>query len=193
MLWIFPEMYRFLSAVNSSRVHTWMRCFGHRLPKPSVLMSNIFQGMADDLKRKWSKKMEQQWQKMLTTKLLKIRIIRKIWQNKETMLRTALKYQRVFKAKNQKCYYRMHRSKSMNRKFVSGGRHLKESGVYTRQFCLEVIKLHDKARREELGGFNSYMGGTTHDDTLDELWQFTFAGSSSEEDWGFSKMITLDH
>ena len=63
-------------------------------------------------------------------------------------LRTAVKFRKKFLEKNQKTYYFKHRSKSKRRLFVTGGSHLKESGVYTPAFCQCVIDIwvaaHDK-------------------------------------------------
>ena len=57
-------MARFLDLIQASRVHSWMRCFGHPLPKPSVFMSNIKDEIVGPLlRRQWSAKMEALWQK----------------------------------------------------------------------------------------------------------------------------------
>ena len=52
-----------------------------------------------------------------------------------------------------KCYYKIHRSKSMNRKFVSGGPKLKSSGVYTEKFCEAVIEVWDMCYARGVEGF----------------------------------------
>ena len=70
LLWLFPEMARFLDLIQASRVHSWMRCFGHPLPKPSVFMSNIKDEIVGPLlRRQWSAKMEALWQKKIGCKI----------------------------------------------------------------------------------------------------------------------------
>ena len=56
MMWIMPEMVEFILWTCSQRVHSWMKCFGHELPKPSVFVSNINFECLEFLERKWSKK-----------------------------------------------------------------------------------------------------------------------------------------
>ena len=65
MMWIMPEMVEFILWTCSQRVHSWMKCFGHELPKPSVFVSNINFECLEFLERKWSKKMEKRLQRTL--------------------------------------------------------------------------------------------------------------------------------
>ena len=55
--------------------------------------------------------------------------------------------------KHLKGYYKIHRSKSMNRKFVSGGPKLKSSGVYTEKFCEAVLEVWDMSYARGVDGF----------------------------------------
>ena len=64
MMWLLPEMYEFIIATCSQRVHSWMKCFGHELPKP-VFVSNITFECLEFLERKWSKRMEKRLQRTL--------------------------------------------------------------------------------------------------------------------------------
>ena len=122
-------MARFLDLIQASRVHSWMRCFGHPLPKPSVFMSNIKDEIVGPLlRRQWSAKMEALWQKKLGAKLMSVMAIRNLWINKSKKCKTAWKFRwnrEVKQSKYEKSFYRIHRSKSNNRKFVSGGKRLK--------------------------------------------------------------------
>lgn len=70
MLWVFPELSRFMELLSFGRVHTWMRKFGHALPKPTVLYSNVESSLLGPIKKAWSKRMESQWLAMLKEKLL---------------------------------------------------------------------------------------------------------------------------
>ena len=100
-----------------------------------------------------------------------------MWDNKETYFRTALKYRRINKMKIQKHlkgYYKIHRSKSMNRKFVSGGPKLKSSGVYTEKFCEAVLEVWDMSYARGVDGF---AGLYTLDVPYTQLWKI-FLGRS---------------
>ena len=100
-----------------------------------------------------------------------------MWTDKETYFRTALKFHRVNKMKIQKHlkgYYKIHRSKSMNRKFVSGGPKLKSSGVYTEQFCQAVLEVWDMACSRKVEGF---AGEYTLAAPYTRLWSIFLAKS----------------
>ena len=180
MLWLLPEMAKFLEVTAAVRVHSWMRCFGHPMPKPSVFMSNMASDFVNDLHRSWSKKMEKLWSSMLTQKLLKTLALRKLWHNKAKVCRTALRFHTKNKlVKDSKCYYRIHRSKSMNRKFVTGGKHLKDSGVYTVRFCEAVLHVWFMSAGARMEGFS---GPLTTNIPFKKIWRDTFATSTREED-----------
>ena len=51
-------MKTFLEYVKATRVHTWMKRFGHPMPKPTVLMCNFSGVIANRLHLKWSKKFQ---------------------------------------------------------------------------------------------------------------------------------------
>lgn len=76
MLWMFPELAHFLKFVEGHRVHTWMKRFGHALPKPTVLVGNVVANLVDALASKWSRKMERKWEAMLMARLLSIPAVR---------------------------------------------------------------------------------------------------------------------
>ena len=84
MLWIYPELERFLDVVDAGRVHTWMRKFGHQIPKPTVLYSNMAHELTQPLAKAWSKRMEEQWCAMLKAKLLAHAGARKLLQRRKT-------------------------------------------------------------------------------------------------------------
>ena len=50
----FPWISILCEELKLIRVFTWMRCFGHAIPKPSYLLSNLAEAL--DLRRIWSKK-----------------------------------------------------------------------------------------------------------------------------------------
>ena len=213
LLWFFPEMSRFLESVGATRIHTWMRKFGHPLPKPSVLYSNILPDWLGPLFGKWSPKMEKIWQNILRSKLLAVPAIRKLWQNKNKKLslvgnfvflfcglevggspkelgkgmpcvilryiRTALKYRAAFKfrARND-VFYKKHWSKSKARLRVSGGKKLKDSGIYTTKFCQAVADVWMAA---SASGMQCLARPPLFSD-YKTLWQESFRGSTVEED-----------
>ena len=83
-------MARFLDLIQALRVHSWMRCFGHPLPKPSVFMSNIKDQIVGLLRRQWSAKMEALWQEILGTKLMSVMATRNLWINKSKKLQDSI-------------------------------------------------------------------------------------------------------
>ena len=65
-----------------TRVHTWRKNFGHKLPKPSVLMLTLIPDLVTPLQGKWSRKMEDAWSRMLTRDLMKMIPIWHLWKNR---------------------------------------------------------------------------------------------------------------
>ena len=63
LLWLFPELGALWKLISLQKVHSWMRCFGHALPKPSVFVGNICMEIMQQLYRKWSKRMEERWKR----------------------------------------------------------------------------------------------------------------------------------
>ena len=63
-----------------------MKNFGHRLPKPSVLMSTVVPQYLKPLEGKWSKKMERAWARLQTKMLMGITPIRNLMINKHWFL-----------------------------------------------------------------------------------------------------------
>ena len=55
-LWKLPEMAAFLREVHASRQFTWMRRFGHPVPKPTEFYSNLPSDILSSLKRPQSKR-----------------------------------------------------------------------------------------------------------------------------------------
>lgn len=96
--------------------------------------------------------------------------------------RTARRFRASQKHKeNKKVYYRKHLSKSQRRLQVTGGKNLRESGVYTPQFCLAVIDMWEEAR--ELG--HNAFSSTDFSQDHQSLWNMMFSHSSvSNETWG---------
>ena len=86
LLWVFPELSRLMELLCMTRVHTWMKNFGHRLPKPSVLMSTVVPQHLQPLEGKWSKKMERAWARLQTKILMGITPIRNLILKKHLFL-----------------------------------------------------------------------------------------------------------
>ena len=63
LLWLFPELEALWKVISLQKVHSWMRCFGHALPKPSIFVGNINMEIMQQLYRKWSKRMEKRWKR----------------------------------------------------------------------------------------------------------------------------------
>ena len=117
--------------------------------------------------------------KKMDAKLMSVMAIRNLWINKSKKCKTALKFRwnrEVKQSKYEKSFYRIHRSKSNNRKFVSGGKRLKDSGIYTPGFCQAVFDVWQTAYHSRSSEF------TSADLSLDNLWKETFKASSREED-----------
>ena len=92
VLWIFPELARFLLAIDAVRIHGWMKCFGHPLPKPSVFMVNIIEDVMKPLERTWSKKLQEKWDKIQTNILLGIPGVRRMLLKKNQHLGKRLSF-----------------------------------------------------------------------------------------------------
>lgn len=130
--------------------------------------------------------MEALWQEILGRKLMSVVAIRELWIKKSKKCKTALKFHwnRKFKqTKYEKCFYRIHRSKSNNRKFVSGGKRLKDSGIYTPGFCQAVFDVWQRAHNSQSREF------TSENLSLEKLWKETFTASSREEDLSVAKNV----
>ena len=78
-----------------------------------------------------------------------------------------------------KVYYKKHLSKSKRRLQVTGGKNLRESGVYTPQFCLAVIDMWEKSSELHGDAFSS-----PHPWDYKSLWDAIFSKSKiCEETW----------
>ena len=53
-MWRYPSVALLFEELKLCRVYTWLRCFGHLIPKPTYLLSNMYETW--DLRRVWSKK-----------------------------------------------------------------------------------------------------------------------------------------
>ena len=222
LLWLFPELTALWKLISLQKVHSWMRCFGHALPKPSVFVGNINMEIMQQLYRKWSKRMEEQWRRtwhvlrffvgvkfiflfglkrtsgkskvcfaldfnslgMMTSVLRQSPALQLLWKRKVQFCRTALKWRARYKVKMatyEKCYYKIHRSKSNRRKFVTGGPKLKDSGIYTEKFCLAVVKMWDTACAAKMNGFANSTSTQVH---YTKLWKDMLATSKIQKDPG---------
>lgn len=97
-------------------------------------------------------------------------------------IRTACRFRASQKHKEaKKVYYKKHLSKSQRRLQVTGGKNLRESGVYTPQFCLAVIDMWEKAKEQRHLAFSSDHF------SYGNLWNAIFSTSNiSNETWGRS-------
>ena len=186
-LWYFPEMARFLESVDGVRLHTWMKCFGHDLPKPSVLMTSIEEVFSSRLRRNWSKKVQARLEQLLKEHLTQRWSTRRLWAKKWTVCKTAMKFHVAYKARSdqqKKCYHYKSRSKNKTRVWVNGGKDLRESGVYTPAFCRAVISAwmgaqSAKVKKDTLPQHVSYQ----------VLWGKVFRRASLQQDQGAKKTI----
>ena len=87
-----------------------------------------------------------------------------------------MKFRKKILEKNQKTYYFKHRSKSKRRLFVTGGSHLKESGIYTPAFCQCVIDIWAAAYHKQDAAF------TKKPIAYKKLWDTSFSRSVVRED-----------
>ena len=109
-------------------------------------------------------------------------VLQLLWKRKTHFCKTALKWRARYKVKMstfEKCYYKIHRSKSNRRKFVTGGPKLKDSGVYTEKFCLAVVKMWDTACAAKMNAFANSASTQVH---YTELWKHMLAASHVEKD-----------
>lgn len=187
VLWIFPELDRFWRFLEGVRTHTWMRKFGHPLPKPTVLFSNVCREFLIPLAGKWSKKMEKIWQRILASRLASSPAIALLWKHKARYLRTALKFRAWYKHRcANEVFYRKHLSKSKRRVFVSGGKKLKDSGIYTRPFCRAVMDVWASAAAVQDNGLTLPLQIRDHV----TIWRESFKGSFTEPDTLVVEQIT---
>ena len=117
-----------------------MRCFGHCLPKPTVLYANVSENFLLPLKRQWTRKLEAEWSRRMAEGLMRNRATSLLWVYKRTLCRTAVRFlankpkKRVFHYKTRKA------SKSSDPgMWVNGGRDLAQSAAYTTRFCKAVL------------------------------------------------------
>ena len=88
-----------------------------------------------------------------------------------------------------KNYYKIHRSKSNKRKFVTGGKALKSSGEYTPKFCENVLECWFEAKDVyQDDGFQMEPGFMSYK----RLWKYTFAESRARKEDSCLKMSSLD-
>ena len=144
-LWLFPELAQFLKLLGASRVHTYMRAFGHMLPKPTVLYANIPPQHLVPVDRKWSPEIEKRWKAELTDGLLADPATAKLWVCKRTLCRTALRFWNKVKSEKRRKVFHF-KSSSSGKTWVNGGPDLAESAMYTKRFCTAVIIAWSTAR-----------------------------------------------
>ena len=118
----------------------------------------------------------------MTSILRQSPVLQLLWKRKLKFCRTALKWRVRYKVKMatfEKSYYKIHRSKSNRRKFVTGGPKLKDSGIYTQKFCLAVVKMWDTACAAKMNGFANSTSTQVH---YTKLWKDMLAASQVEKD-----------
>lgn len=116
-----------------------------------------------------------------------------MWACKQWYFCTALKYWEAYKKKKLVAaktnnYYRIHRSKS-NRKLVTGGRKLKQSGVYTKGFCNACVKMFDCAQKANFKGFSDYASFIARRKSYEILWCEVLACTTVEKDSFWLKLV----
>lgn len=93
-------------------------------------------------------------------------------------LATALRFRQAHREKNKKIYYTKHKSKSKRRLFVTGGRHLSESGEYTPQFCQCVIDIWKAASCKTSRSWTKKVTNRK------QLWENCFGTSNVRQEKG---------
>lgn len=132
----------------------------------------------------------------LTSVVYQSKIVVKMHVNKWKYFKTALRFHGARKAVLQqamlnhaKGFYKIHRSKSMNRKFVTGGPKLKSSGEYTMKFCEAVLHLWEEAQASGDGGFAHIP--ILWKKPYQQLWKEVLATNSVDKDSWFENKTPI--
>ena len=160
-----PFIEKMLPLLRFNRIHTWMRAFGHRMPKPSFIWTTFHACTSYTyLSRTWSRQIEE-----ANKQKLRRQIRQCSWQvrflSTRHLIRTALRFKRRRSGEFWK--------RSKNGKWVSGGKDLSSSASYTSEFCnalldcyeanVELVELHGLACMDNRMGIEferslSWMG-----------------------------------
>ena len=126
---------RIIAMLGLDMYFTWMKCYGHWMPKPSRLIGSMV-GLAG-IVRVWSKKRWDRRKLEIRNKLKKIK----------------LKFRRVFASRSMSKRKRSANSAwtsvpkpSGHGNWITGGQGLKDSGSYTLLFCDTLLALWETSR-----------------------------------------------
>ena len=155
LMWKVPEMETFISLLQATRIWTWMKPFGHLLPKPSVLYANVPEALMSRLKVSWSKKKEASikaearrlnakcsWLSKLMRCQHSFRTARKFWCKRKQILKELIFFYKTW---------------NVDKWTVTGGRNLKDSAAYTRCFSRFVL-----ATFLEAAALKEFTGNVIH-------------------------------
>ena len=140
LMFAVPEMRDLLALLGATRLWTWQKPFGHPIPKPTVLQSNIPAKILERLRRKWSKQIQAsirrgaRLQNSCTTWLQ-----RRLGSRRRPCFPTAYKFWKNRKAELQKIVYTFKTWASSGEVHVTGGKQLAESAAYSRGFAREIL------------------------------------------------------
>ena len=139
-LWKLPEMAAFLQEVGASRLFTWMGRWGHPMPKPTEIYSNLPGFHLWSLKRTWSKRILGMIRKEAAAANYKSRWLRKLLKVQPLAFKTAKRFWEARKAiLKEQVYFVRKWNPVTERMDITGGKHLADSAAYTRCFCRAVM------------------------------------------------------
>lgn len=130
-----PFIEKMLPLLRFNRIHTWMRAFGHRMPKPSFIWTTFHACTSYTyLSRIWSRQRERANKHKLRRQIRQCSWRARFLSTRH-LIRTALRFKRPRSGNFWK--------RSKNGKWVYGGKDLSSSASYTSEFCNALLDCHE--------------------------------------------------
>ena len=143
-----PPMRNLIEALNLNRVWTWMRCFGHPMPKPTVLFGNVAYMKMRQLYRPWSKQLEEADRRIARADNMACGWIRRSLLREVCIFRTARKFWARRRQVLRKIIYTFRTISKTGKMQVTGGKDLASSSAYTRAFARALLATFQAAKEE---------------------------------------------
>ena len=138
-----------LAQTGAVRLFTWMRPWGHPMPKPTVIYSNVCYEILEFLKRKWSKKIAERIRREALGANRKLKWLKKINGHNFT-IHTAAGFWKARKKVIQNMIYVVRKwNASKNKMEVTGTKLLAASAAYTRSFSRAALHTFASAAKEK--------------------------------------------
>ena len=140
-----------LRLTGALRLHTWMRPFGHALPKPSVLYSNVPYEFMELLRMTWSRKRQEQVCRDACNANRRCLWLQKLLRSSRYPFSTGRRFWEVRKQTIAKMVYTVRKwNESKGKMDVTGTKTklLAASAAYTRTFSRAVLEVFRRAAEE---------------------------------------------